>query len=94
MSIISFLDIKQHNGTAPGAIMGGFNAIFRTGSNTELRADWGIGPEMVIGCASPKRYFVASPLAPPVCVALACFFDSSSRTMSPFLASRPESFRQ
>jgi hypothetical protein len=122
MSIISFLDIKQHNGTAPGAqrasfgytfqpafpfptklgnvilrpkisfqfgqpyldgagnvqtttqfdnitldglwgktldnglmIMGGFNTVFQTGSNTELRADWGIGPEMVIGYASPKN---------------------------------------
>jgi hypothetical protein len=122
MSIISFLDIKQHNGTAPGAqrasfgytiqpafpfptklgnvilrpkisaqfgqpyvdgagnvatttqfdditldslwgttldnglmIMGGFSTVFQTGSNTQLRADWGIGPEMVIGYASPKN---------------------------------------
>ena len=122
MAIVSFLDIKQHNGSAPGAqrasfgytfqpalpfptklgnvilrpkisaqfgqpyvdgagnvqtttqfdditldslwgttldnglmIMGGFSTVFQTGSNTQLRADWGIGPEMVIGYASPKN---------------------------------------
>ena len=122
MAITSFLDIKQHNGSAPGArrasfgytfqpafpfptklgnvilrpnisfqfgepyvtgtgnvetatqfgnialdglwgttllnglmIMGGFNAVFPTGSNPNLRADWGIGPDVVIGYASPKN---------------------------------------
>lgn len=35
-------------------IMGGFNTLFPTGSKPELRADWALGPEVVIGFASKK----------------------------------------
>jgi len=35
-------------------LMGGFNTVFPTNSKSELRADWALGPEMVLGYASPK----------------------------------------
>ncbi|MBW2162127.1 MAG: hypothetical protein JRH14_19550 [Deltaproteobacteria bacterium] len=35
-------------------IMGGFNTLFPSNSKPELRADWAIGPEAVLGYASPK----------------------------------------
>jgi hypothetical protein len=35
-------------------IMGGFSTLFPTNSKPELRADWAIGPEMVLGYASPR----------------------------------------
>ena len=40
-------------------IMGGIHNDFRTGSNPNLRSDWTIGPELVIGAASPRNGHVA-----------------------------------
>ena len=35
-------------------VMGGFSTLFPTNSKPELRADWALGPEVVLGYASPK----------------------------------------
>jgi len=35
-------------------VMGGFSTVFPTSSKSELRADWALGPEVVIGFASKK----------------------------------------
>jgi len=35
-------------------VMGGFSTLFPTNSKPELRADWALGPEVVIGFASNK----------------------------------------
>jgi len=36
-------------------VMGGFSTLFPSGSKPELRADWALGPEVVLGYASPKN---------------------------------------
>jgi hypothetical protein len=36
-------------------VMGGFSTLFPTSSKSELRADWALGPEVVLGYASPKN---------------------------------------
>jgi hypothetical protein len=36
-------------------VMGGFSTLFPTNSKSELRADWALGPEVVLGYASPKN---------------------------------------
>jgi hypothetical protein len=35
-------------------VMGGFNTTFPSATKTELRADWAIGPEALLGYVSPK----------------------------------------
>jgi hypothetical protein len=35
-------------------VMGGFSTLFPTNSKSELRADWALGPEVVLGFASKK----------------------------------------
>lgn len=44
-------------------VMGGFSTLFPSNSRKELRADWTIGPEAVLGYASPKTGNVWGALA-------------------------------